>query len=207
MSNLLPKIDVIPKNGSEPFTQHGIPLSVTLLDFWRWSASDLLNNAMRGVLAEYIVACALGIARGVRTEWDAYDLLTANGTRIEVKSAAYLQSWHQKSFSHIQFGIRPTHFWNETTGKYDFDLRRQGDVYVFCVLHHQDKTTVNPLNLDQWEFYVLPASVLNEKFPAQKSIRLSALLALNPVKVAFNGLAAAIHALTAATQSISTSQP
>ena len=189
----------------EPFTQHGIPLSVTLLDFWRWSASDLLNNAMRGVLAEYIVACGLGITRGVRTEWDAYDLLTESGTRIEVKSASYLQSWHQKSPSTIQFSIRPTRFWDETTGKYDSDLRRQGDIYVFCVLNHRDKMTVDPLNLNQWDFYVLPASVLNKKFPTQKSIRLSALLALHPLKVTFEGLADAIHALTTTTQSISTS--
>lgn len=62
--------------------------------FWRWSASDLVSNTMRGVLAEYIVALAMGIdtEEGVRREWDAYGLVLGDGTKVEVKSAAYIQS-------------------------------------------------------------------------------------------------------------------
>jgi hypothetical protein len=49
---------------------------------------------MRGVLAEYIVALAMGIdtEEGVRREWDAYGLVLGDGTKVEVKSAAYIQS-------------------------------------------------------------------------------------------------------------------
>lgn len=35
----------------------------TLADFWSWAHSDLMGNTERGILAEYIVACSLGIAR------------------------------------------------------------------------------------------------------------------------------------------------
>jgi len=43
-------------------------------------------------LAEYLVATVLGLNQGVRNEWDAYDLETEAGLKIEVKSAAYIQS-------------------------------------------------------------------------------------------------------------------
>jgi hypothetical protein len=42
-------------------------VGLTVADFWGWSRSDLLDNTERGVLAELIVAAALGIpADGVR---------------------------------------------------------------------------------------------------------------------------------------------
>jgi hypothetical protein len=50
------------------------------------TASDLVSNSTRGVLAEFIVARALGLDTGVRTEWQAFDLETASGKKIEVKS-------------------------------------------------------------------------------------------------------------------------
>ena len=66
----------------------------TVLDFWRWSTSDLMSNATRGVLAEYLVAVALGVDDQPRIEWDAVDL-RYEGRGIEVKSAAHHQSWPQ----------------------------------------------------------------------------------------------------------------
>ncbi len=80
----------MPKTGSEPFRNGDVLLSQTLLGFWRWAASDLVSNTLRGILAEYIVACALDLPQEVRVEWDAFDLKTAQGLKIEVKSAAYL---------------------------------------------------------------------------------------------------------------------
>ena len=80
-----------PKTGDEPFTQQGQSIGSDLRQFWRWACSDLIGNAQRGVLAEYIVGLALGcVADGVRVEWDASDLLTEAGIRVEVKSSAYL---------------------------------------------------------------------------------------------------------------------
>lgn len=70
--------------------------------------------------------------------------------------------------------------------------RRPADVYVIAVHAHQDKATLDPLDVDQWDFYVLPTSVLNEKVPTQKSIALSSLLKLGPTKVGFEGLGAVV---------------
>jgi len=134
----LPTIEVTRKNGNEPFLANGSPLSSNLLSFWQWSSSDLVGNALRGVLAEYIVASAIGCSDGTRTEWDAFDIETPEGVKIEVKSGAFIQSWEQKQYSTIQFGIRPTQGWDAKINTYSSQKIRQSDVYVFCVLSHKD---------------------------------------------------------------------
>jgi len=131
------------------------------------------------VLAEFIVASAIDVLEKPREEWDAYDLVTKNGLKIEIKSSSYLQSWEQSALSKIIFGIQPTTVWNNDN-KRSSEAKRQADIYVFCVLSHKDKTTVNPLDLSQWDFYTLPTATLNEKRPNQKTITLSSLLQLNP---------------------------
>jgi hypothetical protein len=188
-----PALKVYIKNGSEHFFRNGQLLTTTLLDFWRWSASDLVNNALRGQLAEYIVAQALGTTHTLRVEWDSYDLITSNGIRIEVKSAAYIQSWYHKKLSSISFSIRPTIGWNAATNTYGSELKRQSDLYVFCLLSHQDKDSIDPLNLDQWEFFVLPTSILNQVCTTQKTITLRRLQQLSAKHVTFDDLASTIN--------------
>jgi hypothetical protein len=53
--------------------------------------------------------------------------------------------------------------------------QRMADAYVFCLLKHQDKNTLDPLNLDQWEFYVLPTKELNSYMRSDSSITLHSL--------------------------------
>jgi hypothetical protein len=84
------------KTEDELFTQAGQSLEADLLTFWRWSVSDLVSNATCSRLAEFIVALAMDITLNEpRDEWGAYDMQTRDGIKIEVKSAAYLQSWTQ----------------------------------------------------------------------------------------------------------------
>ena len=64
---------------------------------------------------------------------------------------------------------------------------------MFCVLAHKDKGTVNPLDLSQWDFYVLDTKVLNDKVPKQKTITLSSLLKLNPNQIKYDGLTSEIN--------------
>jgi len=181
----LPAIKISPKTGNEPFHFNHEELNLKLSEFWSWSQSDILGNTLRGVLAEFIVMKDLGIKNPVRSEWDAYDLITKNGTKIEVKSSAYLQSWKQTKLSNISFGISPTMGWDSENNEYFPEIKRQSDFYVFCLLHHKDKNTVDPTNLNQWKFYVLPTKVLNEKTPNQKNINLNSLLKLNPIECSF----------------------
>lgn len=195
MEKNLDAITVARKTGNERFRLGTQPTEFNLLGFWQWMGSDLTNNTYRGMLAEYIVACDLGVHTGTRTEWDAFDLVTSEGIKVEVKSAAYVQSWFQKKHSYIKFKICSTIGWDAQTNTYGEQRKRQADVYVFCLLKHKEKATLNPLDLSQWDFFVLPTAVLNEKLPEKESIALSSLLRLNPVKVDFGAIGATIHNL------------
>ena len=102
----LKEIKAIPKTGKESLIDIGLKTEYNLLDFWSWSMSDILSNATRGRFAEFIVGTVIGLnPENLREEWDAYDLKTNEGIKIEVKSAAYIQSWSQKNFSTISFSF------------------------------------------------------------------------------------------------------
>jgi hypothetical protein len=64
------------RTGNEAFHRDRAPVGPRRVDFWRWANSDLLGNALRGVIAEYLVATDIGMTPGGRVEWAAYDLLT-----------------------------------------------------------------------------------------------------------------------------------
>jgi hypothetical protein len=194
----LPPLVVNRKTGAEPFRVGSIPVDFNLLNFWQWSASDLVSNALRGRLAEYLVAQALGIADGVRSEWDAYDLRSLQGHTIEVKSAAYLQTWAQTALSAITFDIAPTRFWDAATNELATEVRRQADLYVFALLAHREKQTLDAMDLSQWEFYLLPTAILNARRAKQKQMSLSTLLRLDPVRCGFRDLGPSIERVAAA---------
>lgn len=161
-------------------------------EFLEWAYADLLTNTTRGVLAEYIVAKALGIHDKKRLEWDRYDL-EINGVGVEVKSAAYVQTWEQSKLSHISFSIRPAKGWDARANVYATDTKRSADVYVFCLLEGEDRERIDPLDVEQWTFYVLPTSELNRHVAEQKTIGFRRLEALLPRKCSYDELAAAIH--------------
>jgi hypothetical protein len=146
-------------------------------------------------LAEFIVAKALGISTAVRTVWAAYDLLMTvepgRQLKIEVKSAAYLQGWEQEKYSMIQFDVRKTKALDEATSIYAGTSKRQADVYVFALLKHRDRPTIEPLDLSQWEFYVLPTATLNDEIGEGHSISLKALEKLTAT-VSFSNLRLAV---------------
>ncbi|WP_407548525.1 hypothetical protein QOM21_05120 [Streptomyces sp. Pv4-95] len=199
MSADLGPLVITRRSGEEPIRANGETVG-KLGAFWSWACSDLANNTMRGVLAEYLVATALGAATGTRTEWDTVDIHTPEEWRVEVKSAAYLQSWAQSQPSKISFSIAPASGWDARTGTASAEVLRRSDVYVFCLLHHPDKQTLDPLDLDQWTFYVLPTPVLDEQCPSQKTIRLACLERLGPMRTDFSGLAKAVAACAEGTR-------
>lgn len=184
----LPAIKVTKKTGREEFHRYGISLPLNLLSFWQWSSSDLVGNILRGVLAEYIVLSATGSKQDLRTEWDAYDILTPTGIKVEVKSSAFIQSWHQDKFSKIGFKIPPTMGWDAAANSSSSKKMRQSDVYIFCVLSHKNKETIDPLNLDQWDFYVLATDTLNKMVGIQENIRLSSLKKLKPIETDYKDI-------------------
>jgi len=172
----LRKINATLKTGQESLIHESKQTSYSLIDFWKWSVSDLLSNATRGRFAEFIVATATGVdIRQPRDEWAPFDLVTPDGIKIEVKSAAYIQSWRQKELSKISFSTKAAFTWDSETNTQSSVASRSADVYVFCLLHHAIKQTCDPLNLDHWEFYVLATQELNRYARSVSSISLSSL--------------------------------
>jgi hypothetical protein len=188
------RLSAVRRSGAETVHADGRPVGGTLLEFWQWSASDLVSNATRGRLAEYLVHRAVGSPeQSVRDEWDAFDLTTPEGTRVEVKSAAYVQSWHQERLSSIVFRTPKTRAWSADTNRQEAEARRQAQVYVFALLHHTDKPSVDPLNVRQWTFYVLPTRVLDARTRSQDSITLTSLQALCGQATPFEEISRAIR--------------
>lgn len=177
--------------------------------FYAWAYGDLLANTTRGVVAEYIVVTALGLSDTKRIAWNRYDLEIdgekvdgdqTNDAKIrkigvEVKSAAYVQTWKQKTGpSVISFDIAPSAGWESETDTHAAGQVRSAAVYVFCLLVGNGHDRPDPLDVEQWEFYVLPTSVLDRERPEQKRIRLEPLKALKPIACTYSGLADAIRA-------------
>lgn len=182
-------------SGREPFHASGAPLSFTLRDFWSWGASDLVGNALRGMVAEFLVHRGLGCSSCVRTEWDAVDLVAPSGARVEVKCCGYVQSWQQTKFSVPKFDIAPKRSWYAETNTYSAEAVRPADVYVFALHHHTDRATVDPLDVTQWSFYVVPTTRLNEALPTAKTIGLAGVVRLAGGPTSFEELPARIAAM------------
>ena len=155
MENDLGRLRTELKTGEEPFLTSGKPAGFDLKSFWQWSTSDLVNNTTRGILAEYLVAQSLGLdVTRPREPWANFDLKTKDGVKIEIKSAALVQSWHQDRLSKPEFEYRETLGWDADTNRQSDRPARYADVYVFALLAHEHKPSINPIDIDQWKFYV-----------------------------------------------------
>lgn len=146
--------------GDETFAGVG---GATVSDFWRFAMQDLQMNNTRGYLAEFLVGRALGITSN-RVEWDPFDLLwhpnSTESVRIEVKSSAYLQSWRQRQLSKPSFSGLKGKVLNEETGEYSPRADYNADVYVMCLNSQKDPDTFDPLDINQWKFFVVPRHLL-----------------------------------------------
>lgn len=185
--------------GNEEFTLHGTSSGISVNDFWSWAYSNLIDNTQRGVMAEFLVYSSIRSPSPsntqVRENWLPFDVTSPSGRRIEVKSAAYIQAWTPENiFAQIRFDIGKKLAWDNTTASFASSAKRNCDLYVFCLFTAKTKD-ISLLNLDYWDFYVLPTSVLNEKLPNQKSIALSVLQTLSPVKTDYARLGAVIESI------------
>ena len=139
-----------------------------LTTFYRWNSGHLLENRTRGAFAEWLVHRALNISSEFREEWAPVDA-NYKGINIEVKSAAYEQSWPQERPSSIVFSMR----------------QKVSDLYVFCLMRGH-----TPEDLDHWDFWVVPTRAL----PNQDSISLNPLRELFGDPVSFEELKPLIDA-------------
>lgn len=132
-------------------------------EFWQWAFSDLQQNNIRGILAEFLIAKALDINLGLRLSWDDYDLMTSDGFKIEVKCGAYLQNWNQKKHSELVFGGLCGQAWDKVEGRRGGKAQYRADIYIFAVQNALTHDEYDALDLTQWEFYMLTKEQLEQR--------------------------------------------
>ena len=133
-----------------------------------------------------MVALAVGEADDKpRQAWAPYDVETPDGITVEVKLSAYIQNWAQRKESTPRFSIRQARAWDCNTGTYSDEKVRNSDFYVFCLHKHCDKGTLDPLDMSQWDFYILPTVTLERTAKEQKTIGLASLDRLGARRVSF----------------------
>lgn len=159
-------------SGWEKFRFSGTDLGLTVMDYWRFQFSNLIDNL--GFVAEFLIAQVLSKDEPDNCNGFTIFDIGYRGQRIEVKATSYWQSWKKSHTISEQrtFSIRKTHvdYQNSKSEK-----KRQNDIYVFCVDDGRNKETSNPLNLENWTFYVVPTKVINELFDNQKTLSLNRL--------------------------------
>jgi hypothetical protein len=158
-----------------------------LQDFHRWAFSDLCDDDVKGVFAEWMVRQLLRCPSDRRVSWADSDIILPSGISVELKSSAIWQSWKLVNQdgsrknplplakpvrpTYIRFGglrARPTA--SQWSGEQDF----KSHLYVFCFQCETDPAQWDAQNLEQWEFYVMNRHELIE-LTVGKSISLAAL--------------------------------
>ena len=64
---------------------------------------------------------------------------------------------------------------------------------LFCLLAHKDKPTLDPTNLDQWQFLVIASRKIDSELDAQESISLHRLWKLRTVRCVYGEIDSAIE--------------
>ena len=159
------------------------PTQASLQDFWRWAFSDLCDDDLKGIFAEWIVIKLLGISSARRISWANSDIFDDSGVTIEIKATSYWQSWKlidgfgipRKQVklcedSKIAFHGLMARTADEVA-KGSEERRLKSDLYVFAFQHEKEHARWDAMDLAQWEFYVLPAVRLNSRSISLQALR------------------------------------
>ena len=168
-------------NENTSFVDECESLGLTMLDFWKYQFSNIYD--MQEYIAEFIVGKSLGIDEPTnRDGWTLWDI-EYSGKYIEIKETSYYHSWQDKYAggrisNQRTFSIQPAYSDYKNPNS---ELKRQSDIYVFCLNTGTNAEESNPLEMANWEFYVVPTDVINEYCnPTQKSISLGKVRKLAP---------------------------
>ncbi len=156
--------------------------------FWR----KRITNIHRAIIVEAIVDIALR-DRGwnwCAADYAGWDFQHEDGTRLEVKQSAALQSWNRTEPSKPLFDIAPRTGYYKDGVEWIVAPGRPAQIYVFA---HHPKTDEFADHRDpsQWRFYVLAEA----RLPDHKTIMLSSIKALDASTCLFGELADTVEAI------------
>ncbi len=190
------RIPVRKLTGAEQFKNIG-DKKFSVLEFWRYGFSNLNSNVLRGALAEFIVENALWGSEeiDVRNPWGDSDVIAPNGKKIEVKCCSYIQDWDQNELSKIIWsGLKAKSlYWSSAVSEFPRSpADYKSDIYVLALFKHQDHSTLDILNMDQWCFWVLTNERIKEITKNGNSVSLAKLQKFGIEPLDFHGLSAVI---------------
>lgn len=148
-------------------------------DFWRYMYSNIYENT--GDIAEFLVAMALGKTESFKKYgWTQYDL-DYEGLKIEVKATQYYQPWRaDNNVSEMRkFGIGKA---LTIEGDRTSPRARNNDIYVFALNEGRIKDNANPLDLNNWRFWVIPTSIFNDSYDNRSTITLDIIKSISENK-------------------------
>jgi hypothetical protein len=90
-----------------------------------------------------------------------------------------LQAWAQKQLSDPKVVISEKRSWNLDTGVMEQKPSLNADIYIICYFTSEDHSAADPLDLDQWSFFVLDKKEVSDLIKKSKSISLKALNRMN----------------------------
>jgi len=143
----------------------------SIKDFWQWTYSDLLISHNRNDLGLFLVANALELTKMPRIDWGGVELRYRN-KKIAVKTSGYVQSWRQKKPKRVLYDIAPKKGIDAKTEDSLTFRNREAEIYIFCLLTEKEVSKIDVLDTNQWKFYVVRTSVLDENFNDKKKIGL-----------------------------------
>ena len=126
----------------------------------------ILDNADRGDIAEEIIAGVLGpdweYCGGA---WAGWDFEHRDGTRLQLKQSAALQSWddRQKKVQRnptFNIKLQKGYYANGTDWIEAPQPTRFAQIYIFAWHPVTDKTTCDHADPAQWRFHVIPTAEL-----------------------------------------------
>ena len=133
-----------------------------IANFWQWACSDLRENTMRGLYGEWLVAVLLGLQTANRENWTPYDLRHGAIT-IGVKTFSYLQPWAQVRRSTAVFNGLRSRAWDPDTATFSATAAYHTDWFVFCLQICENGDEWNALDLDQWQFFLVPGDIIRSR--------------------------------------------
>ena len=177
--------------GNEKFEFEGLNLDFDMLDFWRFQYSNIYS--LHGELAEFVVSKALGISEAQNSAyWTLWDI-TYRSVRVEVKATAYYHLWNNTKVSKQRvFSIAKSNGAYDSQVAGNMDYCRQNDIYVFCLINGETKEESYPLNLDNWDFYIVPTKFIDKHCGENKTISVGRIISFGFEKKKYSELKAEI---------------
>ena len=159
--------------GNEKFIYNNKELEFGILDFWKYKYSNVWN--MQEYIAEFLIEKALGLEKSIQGQKKILDELAylTQVKRIEIKETSYYHPWNEngKISNQRVFGITMANSSYENSVE-ENKFERQNDLYVFCLNTGQNKKESNPMDIKNWEFYIVSTNIINNLCGKNKTISL-----------------------------------